>query len=128
MAILKTKPIHSCNFTMATDYHYLKDYKNSRWWWWEQEKGSKDAMLLVGLNKLNVNEIPRQEWVGASCLCGINPSYALYLIGAYSNISTYGVALGSGNYDSAIDQHNNYITCQGMLESTSWVFIFQDGN
>jgi hypothetical protein len=26
---------------------------------------------------------------------------ALYFISAYSNISTYGVALGSGNYDYA---------------------------
>jgi hypothetical protein len=100
MTILKTKPIHSCHFTMAANYHYLKDYKSLRWWWWEQEKGIKDVMLSAGLRKLNVNEILRQEWVGASCFW-INPSYALYLISAYSHISTYGVALGSGNYDYA---------------------------
>jgi hypothetical protein len=46
----------------------LKDYKSSRWWWWEQEKGIKNVMFSVGLKKPNVNEIPRQEWVGASCL------------------------------------------------------------
>jgi len=34
----------------------------------------------------------------------------MYFISAYFNISTYGVALGSGNYDFANDQHNNYIT------------------
>jgi hypothetical protein len=28
----------------------------------------KDVMLSAGLRKLNVNEILRQEWVGASCL------------------------------------------------------------
>jgi hypothetical protein len=29
----------------------------------------------------------------------------------YFNMNTYGVVLGSGNYDSTNDQHNNYITC-----------------
>ncbi len=100
MAILKTKPIHSCHFTMVAAYHYLKDYKSSRWWWWEQEKRSKDVMLSAGLKKLNVNEIPRHEWVGASCLLN-KPILCPDFICAYSNISTYGVALGSGNYDYA---------------------------
>ncbi len=128
MAILKTKPIHSCHFTMAVNYHYLKDCKNSRWWWKEQKKGSKDDMLATMLKKLNVNEIPRQEWVGASCL--LNKAILCHVLYRcmYSNISTYGVVLGSGNYDFANDQHNNYIICQGMLELAIWVFIFQDGN
>jgi hypothetical protein len=33
---------------MAADYHYLKDYKSSRWWWQEQEKGSKDVIVVSG--------------------------------------------------------------------------------
>jgi hypothetical protein len=41
----------------------------------------------------------RNGWVPH--VCWINPFYALYFTGAYSNISTYGVALGSGNYDYA---------------------------
>ncbi len=96
---------------MATNYHYLKDCKSSRGWWQEQEKGNKDDTLLTTLNKFNVNEILRQEWVGASCL--LNKPILCHVLYRcmYFNMNTYGVVLGSGNYDSIKDHHNNYITC-----------------
>jgi hypothetical protein len=48
MTISKTKPNHSCHFTMAADYHYFKDYKSSRWWWRGAREGKQRCHALGG--------------------------------------------------------------------------------